>query len=63
MAWNIHWQCCFQSLGGTQYAVNIYEQDYDGSIVQLIGSDKPFVTQEDDDDDVFTPIRTQTVVV
>ena len=60
MAWNIHWQCCFQSLNGTQYAVNICEQDYDGDIVQLTGSAEPFVTQEDDSDDIFTPIRMQT---
>ena len=60
MAWNIHWQCCFQSFGGTQYAVNIYEQNYSGSIVQLTGASEPFVTQEDDDDDIFKPIRVQT---
>ena len=60
MAWNIHWQCCFQSFGGTQYAVNIYEQNYTGSIVQLTGAAEPFVTQEDDNDDIFTPIRVQT---
>lgn len=58
--WNIHWQCCFQSLNGTQYAVNIYEQSYTGSIIQLTGSADPFVTQEDDSDDIFTPIRMQT---
>lgn len=58
--WNIHWQCCFRSLNGTQYAVNIYEQNYTGSIIQLTGSAEPFVTQEDDDDDIFMPIRKQT---
>ena len=60
MAWNIHWQCCFQSMNGTQYAVNICEQNYQGSIIQLQGGDKPFTTQEDDSDDIFTPIRIQT---
>lgn len=60
MAWNIHWQCCFKSFGGTQYAVNIYEQNYNGSIVQLNGAPDPFVTQEDDDDDIYIPIRKQT---
>lgn len=60
MAWNIHWQCCFKSFGGTQYAVNIYEQNYSGSIVQLTGASEPFVTQEDNDDDIFKPIRMQT---
>lgn len=60
MAWNIHWQCLFNSLGGNQYAVNIYEQNYNGSVVQLTGAADPFVTQEDDDDDIFKPIRVQT---
>lgn len=60
MAWNIHWQCCFKSFSGTQYAVNIYEQNYSGSIVQLTGAAEPFVTQEDDNDDIYVPIRKQT---
>ena len=50
----------FNSLGGNQYAVNIYEQNYNGSVVQLTGAADPFVTQEDDDDDIFKPIRVQT---
>lgn len=60
MAWNIHWQCCFQSLEGVQYAVNVYERDYAGSVVPLTGAAEPFVTQEDDSDDIFTPVRVQT---
>lgn len=60
MAWNIHWQCCFSSVEGEQYAVNIYEEDYDGNVVQLTGAENPFTTSEDDDTDIFTPIRTQS---
>lgn len=60
MAWKTHWQCCFQSLNGTQYAVNICEQDYDGDIVQLTGAAEPFTTQEDESEDIFTPIRSQS---
>lgn len=60
MAWKIHWQCIFKSFRNSTYAVNILEQDYQGSIVRLTGSDEPFVTQEDKSDDIFTPIRTQT---
>ena len=60
MAWQIHWQCCFQSLDGHQYAVNIYEQDYSGSIQQLTGAGNPFTTQETDDADIFVPIRSQS---
>lgn len=60
MAWKTHWQCCFQSMNGTQYAVNICEQDYDGDIVQLTGAEQPFTTQEDESEDIFTPIRSQS---
>lgn len=60
MAWKTHWQCCFQSLNGTQYAVNICEQDYDGDIIQLTGAAEPFTTQEDESEDIFTPIRSQS---
>ena len=60
MNWNIHWQCLFKSLGGTQYAVNIYEQNYGGSIAQLTGATDPFITQEENDNDIFNPVRVQT---
>lgn len=60
MAWNLHWQCCFQSLELRQFAVNIYDQDYNGNVIQLMGGENPFVTQEDDDTDIFKPLRAQT---
>ena len=42
------------------YTVNVYEWDYTGDVVTLTGASEPFVTQEDDDTDIFTPVRTQT---
>lgn len=39
--------------------VYILEQE-DGELVTLRGGAEPFVTQEDDNDDIFTPIRKQT---
>lgn len=60
MAWNLHWQCCFQSLEGRDFAINIYDKDYTGSVAQLTGSDNPFVTQEDNSNDIFTALRGQT---
>ena len=60
MAWNLHYRCDFQSKDLYYYSVYIYEQDYEGDTVSLIGADVPFETQEDDDDDVFKPIRAQT---
>ncbi len=58
----IHWQIPFKSLrSGTLYTVNIYDADYTGSTpVVLKGGAQPFTTQEDDNDDIFTPVRTQT---
>lgn len=57
----IHWKIQFKSLRtGTVYTVNIYDDNYTGTAVVLKGGAQPFTTQEDDDDDLFTPIRTQT---
>lgn len=57
----IHWTIPFASLrDGTIYSVNIYDASYSGSPVQLKGGAQPFVTQEDDDEDFFADIRTQS---
>lgn len=45
-------------MAGTTYIVNIGGGT--GTPVQLKAGANPFVTQEDDDDDMFTPIRTQS---
>ena len=59
MAWNKRYRVPFQSFTGTQYMVYIYEHTA-GELVTLTGSDNPFETQEDQSDDIFTPIRSQT---
>ena len=57
----IHWQIKFKSLRtSTLYTVNIYDSSYSGQPVQLKGGAQPFTTQENDDEDQFAPIRTQT---
>lgn len=57
----IHWQIPFKSLrAGTDYTVNVYQSGYSGSAVVLKGGAEPFSTQEDDSDDMFTPIRTHS---
>jgi hypothetical protein len=57
----IHWQVKFKSLrAGTDYTVNIYDENYSGNPIPLKGGAEPFVTQEDDDEDMFAPIRTQS---
>ena len=59
MAWYKRYKVPFKSIKGNQYMVYIYEQT-DGGLVPLTGAAQPFTTQEDDNDDIFTPIRTQT---
>ena len=51
----------FKSLrAGIVYTLSIYDADYAGSVIPLKAAGTPFVTDEDDTDDMFTPIRTQT---
>jgi hypothetical protein len=57
----IHWQIPFKSLrGNTDYCVNIIDAAYSGSPVVLKGAAQPFTTDEDSNEDMFTPIRTQS---
>ena len=57
----IHWKIPFKSLrAGDDYVVNIYDDSYTGTAVVLKGGAAPFETQEDDDEDQFTPVRLQS---
>lgn len=57
----IHWQVKFKSLRADRlYTVNIYDDSYGGSPIQLIGAEDPFSTQEEYDDDMFMPVRLQS---
>ena len=60
MSKQVRWQVPFVSRLGTAYRVDIYDEGYTGSPVQLIGGTSPFVTDENDSDDYFAPIRVQT---
>ena len=62
MSKQVRWQIPFVSRLGTAYRVDIYdEQDGSWSGVQtLTGGTNPFTTSEDDSDDYFAPIRTQS---
>ena len=63
MEFQVFWKIKFKSLrAGTDYCVNIYK---DGTLpsgypLTLKGGSQPFITEEDSDDDMFAPIRTQT---
>ena len=58
----IHWTIAFKSLrSGTDYRVNIYDANYSGSSsIHLKGAAEPFTTEEDDDEDMFVPLRLQS---
>lgn len=60
---SIHWQIPFADLSGTKYCIDIYDEYYSGDPIQLIAGDTPFTTEEDDSDDFFSPIRSQTGVI
>ena len=57
----IHWQIQFVSLRShTTYVLNVYDANYSGTPVQLKGGSEPFTTEEDADEDLFKPVRTQS---
>ena len=60
MSKQVRWQVPFVSRLGTSYRVDIYDEGYTGTPVQLLGGTSPFTTDEDDSDDYFAPIRVQT---
>lgn len=56
----VRWQVPFAALDGKKYRVDIYSEGWVWEPVVLKGGANPFYTQEDDDDDVFMPIRTSS---
>ena len=60
MAKQVRWRVPFASVSGTQYEVEIYDENWTGSPVVLTAGATPFVTDEDASDDFFAPVRSQT---
>lgn len=56
----VRWQVPFKTLSGQNAVVSIYEEGYAGEVVTLQAGSTPFVTQDDDDEDMLCPVRTQT---
>lgn len=57
----VHWTIPFKSLRSeTLYAVNIHDSNYSGTAVTLTGASNVVTIEEDDSDDMFTPIRRQS---
>ena len=60
MARNIHWKVSFRTRSERLGVLNLYEDNYEGEVVELTPAAVPFETQEDSDDTWFVPIRKQT---
>ena len=60
MAWNARWTIDFDDRNGNALRVTIHDENYSGAVSALTGSDKPFVTEENDADSLFEPVRGQT---
>lgn len=63
MAYQIFWKIPFKSLrSGIVYTVNVYKNGTlpTGYPLKLKGASQPFVTEENDDNDIFMAVRTQS---
>lgn len=56
----VRWRIPFYIRGGNLCHVNIYDDNYSGTVTTLTGNTSPIVISEDDDDNVMLPIRTST---
>lgn len=54
-----YWIINFKSIGGTSYRLRIGGKSGNTN-AELLGAAQPFTTAEDDSDDKFTPVRTQS---
>ena len=57
---NIKYTIPFTSRLGAKYRVDIYDRDHTGRSTTLTAGETPFVIDEDNSDDFFAPVRTQT---
>ena len=56
----VRWTIPFASLNGTRYRIDIYDEGFSGTPVELRGGEVPFTTTENESDDLFSPVRSQT---
>lgn len=67
MAYGKHWTVPFSKYGNNpgisssnRMWVDIYEDGYTGDVIELKGHGTPFITKEQDDEDVFRTVRSQS---
>ena len=56
----VKWQISFRTRSERLGVLSLYEEGYDGNIIELTGASVPFETQEDSSDKWLEPIRKQT---
>lgn len=60
MGRKVKWQISFRTRSERLGVLSLYEEGYDGNIIELTGASVPFETQEDSSDKWLEPIRKQT---
>ena len=60
MARNIHWKVSFRTRSEKLGVLNLYDNSYSGSPIDLTPAAVPFETQEDSSDKWLEPVRKQT---
>lgn len=60
MSKNLRWEIAFQSVKGRDYKLLIYDDDWSGGKVSIQAGETPFVTEEDNNTDFFSPVRGST---
>lgn len=56
----VHWRVSFRTRSEKLGVLKLYEEGYEGEVVDLTGAAMPFETQEDSSDEWLVPIRKQT---
>lgn len=60
MSREVKWRIAFEALSGKPYTLDILVDGYSGPVIPLRGGADPFETREDNSEEYFRPIRTQS---
>lgn len=63
MAYGVRWKVEFAALNDDRFRIEILQENWDEGVVNLIGAEDPITTKEDDQNDIFTTVRTQNGVL
>ena len=60
MSYEVKWVVPFKSIAAVEYRVQVLVEGYSGDPIRLRAADNPLSTSEDESEEYFKPIRTQT---